>query len=262
VSADDRTIRLKEERGWFAAGESFRRALCQLSDGAFKLFAWLCLEATRTSRHSGQVHATQKELAKALGKSKRAIGRWVAELGAKGLCHVEMATNQHQRTRFQISDSYWPYHRPATTRASVPLNNGNDSPKDPKDPKEPKDEDYVATVRDWFIGLDCSKGSFSGSDAEFAAELQKRGVPLQTVESALLLGASRKYESWLNGRPSSPIGSLRYFEDLIEEVTQLPFGDDYRSYLRGKVRQFAAATVPKPIPRAASPKSSTPRRPV
>ena len=56
--------------------------------------------------------------------------------------------------------------------------------------------DSGTTIRHWFIGLDCSKGSFPGSDAEFAAELQKRGVPLQTVESALLLGAARKYESW------------------------------------------------------------------
>jgi len=237
VSATDRTIRLKEERGWFAAGESFRTALCQLSDGAFKLFAWLCLEATRTSRESGQVQATQKELANALGKSKRVIGRWSAELQASGVCSVEPGTNQHERTRFQICDPYWPYHRSPPTRAS----------------KDPKDEDYVATIRDWFIGLDCSKRSFSGSDAEFAAELQKRGVSLQTVESALLLGAARKYESWLNGRTSSPIGSLRYFEDLIEEVTQLPFGDDYRSYLRGKVSQFAAATAPNQIDRAASP---------
>src|SRR5258708_30334934 len=42
------------------------------------------------------------------------------------------------------------------------------------------------------------------------------------------------------------IGGLCFFEDLIEEVTQLPFGDDYRSCLRGKLRPFAAATCSQP----------------
>jgi hypothetical protein len=37
---------LKESSGWFVAGASFQRALRTLSDGAFKLFTYLCLEAT------------------------------------------------------------------------------------------------------------------------------------------------------------------------------------------------------------------------
>jgi hypothetical protein len=98
------------------------------------------------------------------------------------------------------------------------------------------------------LALECGKVSFSASDAEFAAELESRGVPLQTVEDALLLGAARKYQSWLNGRLSAPIGSLRYFEEAIEETTKLPFTDDYRGYLRGRIRQFAAAAARKALP--------------
>src|SRR6266487_4682459 len=71
--------------GWFAAGDGFRKALMLLSDGAFRLFSFLCLEA---DRHTGQHQATQKELAGALGKSKRIIGNYVAELQAKGICDV------------------------------------------------------------------------------------------------------------------------------------------------------------------------------
>lgn len=36
-------LRLKEPTGWFAAGSGFQRAITELSDGAFKLFAYLCL---------------------------------------------------------------------------------------------------------------------------------------------------------------------------------------------------------------------------
>jgi len=34
----NQSLRLKQERGWFAAGADFRRALGLLSDGAFRLW--------------------------------------------------------------------------------------------------------------------------------------------------------------------------------------------------------------------------------
>jgi len=36
---------LKQSTGWFAAGWQFAQALEELSDPAFKLYAWLCLRA-------------------------------------------------------------------------------------------------------------------------------------------------------------------------------------------------------------------------
>jgi hypothetical protein len=67
-------LSLKQPNGWFPAGDPFRRALTILSDGAFRLFAFLCLEA---DRRTGRFHTTHKELALALGKSKRAIGAYM-----------------------------------------------------------------------------------------------------------------------------------------------------------------------------------------
>ena len=52
--------KLKERAGWFAAGQSFRLALTTLSDGAFKLFAYLCLQA---DRRTGKFAASHSELA-------------------------------------------------------------------------------------------------------------------------------------------------------------------------------------------------------
>jgi hypothetical protein len=62
-------LSLKQTTGWFPAGDAFRKALAILSDGAFKLFAYLCLEA----RHR-RFQTTHKELAFAMGKSN---GQWV-----------------------------------------------------------------------------------------------------------------------------------------------------------------------------------------
>lgn len=63
----ERGSRLKISSGWFAARVSFQRALTVLSDGAFKLFAYVTLGA---DRRTGRYQATQTDLARVLGKSR------------------------------------------------------------------------------------------------------------------------------------------------------------------------------------------------
>ena len=120
-SVDNGRLRLKEPSGWFAAGKGFRLALTLLSDGAFQLFAYLCLEA---NRQTGRIEATHKELATALRKSKRSIGNHIEELQAHQVCNVLSAKNQYARTVFEISDRYWPYHR--NTSIEVSADEGGD----------------------------------------------------------------------------------------------------------------------------------------
>jgi hypothetical protein len=48
-------LALKQSTGWFAAGRQFGQALSELSDAAFKLYAWLCLNA---DRRTGHLHST------------------------------------------------------------------------------------------------------------------------------------------------------------------------------------------------------------
>jgi hypothetical protein len=43
-------VRLKRASGWFAAGREWQRALGVLSDGGFKLFVYVSLEAERDTR--------------------------------------------------------------------------------------------------------------------------------------------------------------------------------------------------------------------
>lgn len=214
--AEDR-LQIKEPAGWFAAGEGFRSALGLLSDGAFKLFAYLSLEA---HRRTGSLAATHKELAVALGKSKRIIGSYVAELETKGVCKVRPGKNQFTATVYEISDEYWPYHRVSA------------------DPESPESKAYVESVREWFEGLGCTSGKFGAAETEAAKQLRRRAVPLGVVYDAMLLGACRKLDSWLNGRPTEPIRSMAYFEPLIAEIQAKPLPAGYSAYLRMKVRQF------------------------
>ncbi len=212
-------LALKQQGGWFAAGTACRKAASLLSDGAFKLFFHLCLEA---DRRSGTLRATHRELAAALKKSKRAIGTYVAELESKGICNVQRAANQFAATIFTIADSYWPYHR---------LETCSDSPEEIA---------YVNSVREWFLSLGCVSGKFGAADVEIVRQMYRKSIPLAVIENAMLLGACRKYGSWFQGQALEPILSIRYFEALIEEIQKEPLPPGYSGYLRKKIRQLNA----------------------
>jgi len=211
-------LQIKEPAGWFAAGEGFRSALSLLSDGAFRLFAYLSLQA---NRRTGCLGATHKELAAALGKSKRVIGSYVAELETKGICKVRPGKNQFSATVLEITDRYWPYYRVTAELES------------------PETEAYVESVREWFEELGCTSGKFGAAETDAAKQLQQRAVPLAVVYDAMLLGACRKFDAWLNDRPTEPIRSMVYFEPLIAEIQAKPLPAGYSAYLRMKVRQFS-----------------------
>lgn len=211
-------LSLKEPTGWFAAGRAFRKALALLSDGAFRLFAHICLDA---DRRTGRLRATHKELATALGKSKRAIGTYVAELESKGVCFLESGKNQFAGTVFEISDSYWPYHR---------AGNGFESPEQ---------KAYVESVHECFLTLGCGSGNFGAADEAAACEMHRHGIPLAVIEDAMLLGACRKYSSWFQGQALEPIQNLTYFWSLIAEIEEKPLPPGYSAYLRTKAKQLA-----------------------
>lgn len=212
-------IRLKEPKGWFAAGEGFRMSLNLLSDGAFKLYVHLSLEA---DRRTGAHTTTHADLAVALGKSKRIIGRYVRELEAKGVCQVRHGKNQYAVTRIEIMDRFWPYHR-----------------MDPR-PSTQDQGAYIDSVRRWFIDLGCASGRFSSADQQTAERWDERHVPLAIVQDALLLGACRKYSAWLGGEGSAPIRNLCYFESLVKEIQEHPMPAGYAEYLRSRIGQLAA----------------------
>jgi hypothetical protein len=209
-------IRIKEPVGWFVAGEGFRRALGSLSDGAFKLFAYLSLHA---DRRTGRLAATYKELAAALNKSKRIIGTYVAELEAKDICRICPGKNQFAATVLEISDLYWPYHRLSY-------------------PESSEAEDYLERVRECFEGLGCTDGKLGAAGIETARRLHRRAIPLELVLDAMLLGACRKVDSWLNGGPSDPIHSMKYFESLIAELEARPLPAGYSEHLRNQLQRL------------------------
>ena len=189
-------LRLKSGGGWFAAGAGFERALGLLSDGAFKVFAHICLHA---ERNSGELEFERAELAGRVGKSRSALGRCLRELVRQGVCELQAAPNQHRRSRVRVRCAWWPYEVAGEASAGR-------SP-------ESASAGYVARVR------------------RLAEDWQRDGVSLEEVRRAILLGSARKSMALIDHPGQQPIRSLRYFERLVEEVREESFPPGYWQHL-------------------------------
>ena len=115
------------------------QALGLLSDGAFKLYVYLCLHAQRSS---GRLRFRHSELAQSLGKSPRSITSYLKELQCQGACHVEAAANQHHVGSIEIADHFWPYRKPPF---ETPLSD---------------ETRYIEQVRQLFLSRACVQETF------------------------------------------------------------------------------------------------------
>ena len=210
-------MKLKQPTGWFAATHQMRQALDLLSDGAFKLFVFLSLTA---DRRTGCLHATQTALARALLKSRTSISAYLEELSAKGVCILKPAANQHQPGEIEIADAFWPYEKELAGHSETA---------------------YLEQLSSWLEPHPIIRSSFAAAERHLLTEMFRKGVSLQQLERALLLGLTRKYVACLNGTATTPIYSFSYFLPLLEEVAQTKTPDSYWEYLRRRLRELSAA---------------------
>jgi hypothetical protein len=202
---------LKNASGWFAAGVEVQRAATLLSDAAFKLFVWVCLHA---DRQSGILPAAANDLARVLGKTGDEVHSCLEELVRAGICRFR------QPGQIEIRDHFWPYER------TFPAAQGNDP------------DTYVATVRQIFLRQGCVQSSFTPADDRLAAEWNRKGVPVERVERAILLGTLRKYVALINHGGGTPITTLHYFRHLVDEVGQIQISPGYWRYVAYRIADF------------------------
>jgi hypothetical protein len=211
----DSPLTLKHSTGFFAAGREMAEALTLLSDGAFKLYAYVCLYA---DRRTAQLRFRVAELARATGHSTRSLTTYLEELRRHQVGLVHPASNQHERGRIEICDRFWPYekHAPASLQG-------------------PEQALYVAQVRGWFLERACVASVFSSADEKLAVQWCRAGRPLDQVHRAILMGCARKYVALFNHSGGSLITALQYFAGILEEVASTEVSLDYWRYLAMKV---------------------------
>jgi hypothetical protein len=219
---------LKQPTGWFAAGREFTQAIAILSDGAFKLYVYACL---RAGRHTGCLRASVEELARAMTRAPTAIAMNLDELEERAVCRV--IRNGGSQLVLEIRDRFWPYQRQQSSERTL----------------GPETE-FVDRVRDLFLAPACVQASFSAADEKLALGMHRRGVSMEQIKRAILLGCARKYVAMLNAGSRTPITSLQYFADIVEEVSESAIPESYWEPLRAKVtrmeQQWLHAHPPRP----------------
>lgn len=209
--------KLKHPSGWFAAGHEVARALQLLSDGAFKLYVYLCLNA---DRRTGRLSGEQSRLAQASGKSRRSVVTYLDELRRRGVCSIQPAVNQHQGGQVEICDAFWPYEKA-------------------EPPAKPEIlADYIEQIRRLLRARSCVAIAFNPADERLVGSLFERNIPIAHVGHAVLLGCARKYVALINHKSCDSIASFGYFQNVIEEVLKLNMSPEYWRHLEMRVSRL------------------------
>jgi hypothetical protein len=201
---------LKQPTGWFAAGREVAQALVLLSDGAFRLYMHLCLEA---DRHTGRVRIEPAALTRILRKDATSIEAGLEELQHHGVC-------EHRADQVEIRDRFWPYQKQVTMAAGPP------------------EVEFLLQARVAFLAPACVRSTFTAADEKLAHNLCRSGVTLEQLRRAIWLGCARKYVTLLNGQSQVPITSLAYFASLIKEVSQPQIPISYWDHVRRRMDEM------------------------
>ncbi len=214
----DSRLTLKHPSGFFAAGGEMRDAMALLSDGGFKLYTYVCLNA---DRQTAQLRFRMAELSKAIGHSTRSLTTYLEELRSKEVCLVYRAANQHEVGRIEVADRFWPYEKQSVASLA-----------------DPEQTLYVARVRGLFLEKACVTASFTAADEKLATGWYHAGIALDQVHRAILLGCARKYVALFNHAVGSPITSLQYFAGILQEAGQMDTNLNYWRHLADRVRKM------------------------
>ena len=101
--------------------------------------------------------------------------------------------------------------------------------------------DYVRRLLEAYRATPGTSGAVHRADRLLAAQLHERGVPLEAVENAFVLAATRRMIRPAGAASLGTIRSLAYFSPVIEEVLQLQVSQEYFQYLRHKLQRAASA---------------------
>jgi hypothetical protein len=206
-------LRLKQSHGWFAAGREVAQALALLSDGAFKVYVYVCLYA---DRHTARLQIPVPILERALQRNHQMLAQQLAELKDRAVCDVVL--DAAGAATVEVQDRFWPYHKPTQVASGAA-----------------SQAEFVRRVREIFLAPACVHSSFTAADEKTAVQLHRRGLSLQQVQRAVWLGCARKYISMINHGVRQPITSLQYFLGTVDEVVETTIPESYWEHLRRKV---------------------------
>ena len=112
---------------------------------------------------------------------------------------------------------------------------------------------YVSAVLTLYVDLPDTPLRASVPDQRQARIWFDRGVPLEVVETALLLACLRRKARPTDVPPLPRIRSLAYFQPVIEELREHPAPCGYLQYLRVKLRGVLDSPDPAKVQKSTFP---------
>ena len=204
---------MREPRGW---NEGLVKALA-LPDGPFKLYVWLRLNARLDT---GSIEVSQSDLALALKKARGTIRANLKTLENTNVCRTKFPHDPQGRGWIELMDEYWPYQRQQScTTDDAELNS------------------YLDQIRDILSERACIRKPLLRTDELLAREWYAQGISIEQIRQAVLMGCGRKYLSWRNGGPHTPIGSLAYFQPILAELKEEKVPAEYWEFIRERIER-------------------------
>jgi hypothetical protein len=103
---------------------------------------------------------------------------------------------------------------------------------------------YVSAVLTLYLDLPDTPLRASIPDHRQARSWFECGIPLEVVETALLMASLRRIVRPTDVPPLPRIRSLAYFQPVIEELREQPAPSGYLQYLRLKMRHIVDVPAP------------------
>ena len=96
-------------------------------------------------------------------------------------------------------------------------------------------ETYIRTVLSLYVRLPGSPRRVRRNDRVLAEQWFARQIPIDIVETALLVGTGRRICRHPNALKLAPVRSIAYFAAIVEELLDQPPPKTYIQYLRDKL---------------------------
>jgi hypothetical protein len=100
--------------------------------------------------------------------------------------------------------------------------------------------EYVRRLLDSYRATPGTCGAVRRADRWLAAQLHECGVPIESVENALILAAARRLARPADAPPLGTVRSLAYFAPVIEEVLRLEVDPAYFRHLRDRIARMTS----------------------
>lgn len=210
-------LRLKTGQPWLPVSFALLWQTREWPEGVFRTFLFIVALADRSN---GVLRSAVPVLARQLLNPLQTVLNEIEFLHRVAAISMIQSGEGKEGIEVTVAEPYWPYVREPNGKARG---------------AETQDTyfDEVSEYMGLWPWIDPGAGKRSERQIKV---LRDRGVPIEDVKHAILLGCSRKVMQLSKVPDAEKIQSFGYFMELIREAQQIPAGTKYWQHLEHRLR--------------------------